>query len=182
MSLKKIIIAAITLDGKIAKNSDHNADWTSKEDKKIFRTETKKAGVVIFGSKTYETIGRPLPDRLNIIMTREPKKYIEKQKKNFLEFTSDSPPTILNNLMKRGYNNVVIGGGNGIYSLFLQMKLVDEICLTIAPKIFGQGISLFKDIDIDETDLKLISVKKINKQGEILVKYKLNNKILCNNT
>lgn len=181
MSLKKIIIAAITLDGKIAKNADHNADWTSKEDKNFFRAETKKAGVVIFGSKTYETIGHPMPDRLNIIMTREPKKYTKKQKKDFLEFTSDSPPNILNNLMKRGYKNVVIGGGNAIYSLFLQMKLVDEIYLTIAPKIFGQGINLFKDINMNEINLKLISLEKLNEQGEILIKYKLNNKILCNN-
>lgn len=171
--MKKIIIAAVTADGKIAKNSKHNVDWTSKEDKDLFRSETKKAGVVIFGSKTYGAMGKELPGRLNIIMTKNPKKYSDKEKKEVLEFTSKSPKAILDNLAKRGYNKVIIGGGSDIYSLFLQSKLVDEIYLTIVPKIFGKGINLFKDMNIKEMNLELVGVEKTGGNGEVLIKYKL---------
>jgi dihydrofolate reductase len=173
-SIKKILIAAITLDGKIAKSADHDVDWTSKEDKAFFRDETKKAGVVIFGSSTYKAIGRPMPDRLNIIMTRHPEDYADKEKEGLLEFTTDDPQTILEKLAKRGFNKVVIGGGSAIYSLFLEKKLIDEIYLTIAPKIFGKGVDLFKEMDIENVGLELLEVGKLGNGGEVLMKYKLN--------
>ncbi|MDM8539056.1 dihydrofolate reductase, partial [Desulfobacterales bacterium HSG17] len=65
---------AQTLDGKIAKDADHFPDWTGPEDKKLFVKLTKQAGCLIMGSKTYDTIGRPLPGRKNVIMTKDKKK------------------------------------------------------------------------------------------------------------
>ena len=62
---------AMTADGKIAKNSDHFPDWTSKEDKKYFAAVTKERGVVIFGESTFKTFPRPLPGRLNVVFTLE---------------------------------------------------------------------------------------------------------------
>lgn len=170
--MKTIIIVAVTLDGKIAKDSTQNVDWTSKEDKDFFRRETKRIGVVIFGAKTYTAIGRPLPDRLNIIITKEPQKYKYLKQPNLLEFTSDPPEMILEALAKRGYKEVVIGGGSTIYSLFLQKNLIDEIYLTIAPKIFGKGVNLFKEMEIEEINLELIELNQLG-EGEILVKYRI---------
>lgn len=170
-----ILIAAITLDGKIAKSAYHNVNWTSKTDKQFFRKKTRKAGAVIFGSNTYEAIGRPMPKCLNIIMTRQPHKYQSKTQEGLLEFTSDSPQAILSDLTKRGFKKAVIGGGSAIYSLFLKEKLIDEIYLTIAPKIFGKGVSLFQEIDVDESDWELIDISRLEK-SEVLVKYsKLDN-------
>ena len=40
------------------------------EDMKMFREKTR-GHAVIMGRKTYESIGRPLPDRTNIIVTRD---------------------------------------------------------------------------------------------------------------
>jgi len=170
--MKKILIAAITIDGKIAKHRHHNVDWTSQLDKQFFRSETKGARVVIFGSNTYKAMGGPMPDPLNIVITREPKKFDSQQQSNHLEFTSDLPKVILDSLKKRGYTKVIIGGGSAIYSLFLKEKLVDEIYLTIAPKIFGAGVNLFKDVEIDEVDLELMEVGRLG-QGEVLLKYKV---------
>jgi len=171
--MRKILIVAITLDGKIAKYTDHNADWTSKEDKAFFHSEVKKAGAVIFGSKTYEVMGRHMPNKLNIVMTPEPQKYQDKVQKDILEFTSDAPEVAMDKLSQRGYDSVVIAGGSTIYSLFLQNGLVDELYITIAPKIFGKGLYLFKEMDIDDIDLELLEVEKLSDNGEILVKYKV---------
>ncbi len=177
--MKKVLIAAMTLDGKIARHAVHDVNWTSKEDKNFFREETKKAGVVIFGTNTYKAIGRPIPDRLNIIMTRDLEKYSAKTIRGLLEFTSDSPKVILDKLVQRGYEKVVIGGGSAIYFLFLKEKLIDEVYLTLIPKIFGKGIGLFKGLNsgfnldgFDEVDLELIDISKLG-IGEILLKYKV---------
>jgi len=59
--MKTIIISCLTADGYIAKNSTHAAMWTSKEDKKRFIEVTKRAGVVIMGLNTWQTLGgKPL--------------------------------------------------------------------------------------------------------------------------
>ncbi|MFH1713114.1 MAG: dihydrofolate reductase family protein [Candidatus Jacksonbacteria bacterium] len=170
--MKTVLIAAVTLDGKIAKSAYHNVNWTSKEDKQFFRKETRKAGAVIFGSNTYKAIGKPMPRCLNIIMTRQPQKYQSQTQKGLLEFTTDSPSVILDKLTKRGFKKAIIGGGSAIYSLFLQANLIEEIYLTVAPKIFGKGISLFQDVEIDEVNWRLIDVGKLG-EGEVLMKYKL---------
>ncbi len=170
--MKVIMIAAITLDGKISKNPQADVDWTSKQDKHFFHTETMKAGAVIFGSTTYQAMGRAMPKRLNIVMTRHPENFAEQSLPGFLEFTALQPTAILDNLAERGYTKVIIGGGSAVYSLFLAAHLVDEIYLNIVAKIFGHGVPLFRELAINPLDLELIAVDKLGK-GEVLLKYKI---------
>ena len=54
--IKVFIIAAISADGFIAKDTNHPAMWTSKADKKRFIELTKRAGVVIMGATTFKTL------------------------------------------------------------------------------------------------------------------------------
>jgi len=150
---------AATIDGKIAKHATQFANWTSKADKKIFVAETKKAGVIIMGETTYDTIGRPLPGRLNVVLSLEPAK--REHIPDSLEFTNKSPQEILAGLAGRGFETAILGGGATINGLFLKENLIDEIWLTIEPKIFGDGISLFKGADTD-LNLNLLSVEKID--------------------
>lgn len=167
--MKTILLMAITADGKIAKHSGHLADWTSKADKKIFVAETKKAGVIIMGQTTFNTIGRPLPNRLNIVMNPEPDK--TKNISSQLEFTNSQPKELLNELIKRGFETVIIGGGATINGLFLNAGLIDEIWLTVEPKIFGAGLSLFNNADVD-LNLKLLSLEKID-ENVLQVRYQV---------
>lgn len=171
--MQTILIAAITLDGKIAKNAGHNNNWTSKADKKIFRSEVKKAGAVIFGAGTYQAMGcRAFPDALNIIMTRTPARYQARSVVGQLEFTDDSPPALIDKLKNRDYTRLIIAGGQSIYSLFLQANLVQKIYLTIAPKIFGGGLNLFKEIRDLSLNFNLLSTRRLG-QDEVLLKYKV---------
>lgn len=160
---------ATTLDGKIAKYTDHPATWTSKADKKIFIKETKKAGVIIMGKTTYDTIGQPLPGRLNIVMD-----FKVDESHNIpgsLEYTSLQPQELLASLAKRGFKQVIIGGGSTINGLFLSQGLIDEVWLTVEPKLFGEGLPLFKGADVD-LNLELIQVKHLDK-NVIQVRYKI---------
>ncbi|OGI25882.1 MAG: hypothetical protein A3J76_05115 [Candidatus Moranbacteria bacterium RBG_13_45_13] len=164
--MKIILMMAITVDGKIARSSDHFPDWTSEEDKKLFSKTTKEHGVVIMGEKTFKTFSKPLPDRLNVIFTLEK----NPPKMENVKWVSGEPEKVLAELEQIGYRSAVLGGGANLNSQFLEKKLIDEIWLTIEPKIFGQGLGIFSG-DFDQ-DLKLLSVEKIN-EDSVVVKYRI---------
>ena len=139
--MKTTLLMAITADGKIAKNSTHFANWTSGADKKMFVEKTKSAGVIIMGLTTYQTIGKPLPGRLNLVLTPEPEK--ETSISGSLEYTSQTPKEILENLEKRNFSEAIIGGGATINGLFLKENLIDEIWLTVEPKFLVKASIFF---------------------------------------
>ncbi len=159
----------MTVNGKIAHTSDELVDWTSKEDKRFFHEETKKCGVVVMGNNTYKTIGRPLPGRLNVVMTRTPD--ITKNWEGVLEFTDKPPRELLQNLERRGFSSVAVTGGAQVFSQFLEAGLADELAITIEPKIFGSGVNLFADIAKDFA-LELLEVRNLNPHV-VLLRYKV---------
>lgn len=62
------IIAAIGSKRELGK--DNKLLWRIPEDMKRFRQLTE-GHAVIMGRKTFESIGRPLPNRINIVITRQ---------------------------------------------------------------------------------------------------------------
>jgi len=74
---------------------------------------------------------------------------------------SDEIKSFLLDLEKRGFKSVVLSGGATVNAQFLKENLIDEIILTIEPKIFGKGVSLFEEVP-GEKNLKLLEVKRIN--------------------
>ncbi len=160
------LIMAMTADGKIAKNSTQLANWTSREDKKLFVETSKKHGVIMMGENTFNTFPSPLPERLNVVFTQqENPKEIEGVK-----WVGGEPEKVLAELEALGYQSALLGGGTTLNSLFLKNKLIDEIILTIEPKIFGNGLSLFNE-DLD-ANLELIAMEKLN-ENTIMLKYKV---------
>ncbi len=180
--MKISLIAAQTLDGFIARTSDEFASWTSKDDKKRFVAITKAAGVMIMGSKTFNTFPSPLPGRTHIIYTRNPEEYIGKILAKFnwstlppeIQITNKSPKDLIVELEARNIPEAVVCGGSEIYSLFMAAGVVDTIYLTVEPIVFGSGISLLnKPI---EQKLELVLMEK-TEQGTIFLEYK----VLANN-
>lgn len=149
--MKLILLMAITLDGKTGKDSEHFVDWTEQEDKKFFVGITKKAGVIIMGSKTFDTIGKPLPGRKNIILTQNPQR---KSQWDNLIFTNKTPLDLLKCLEKEGFSEAVLAGGPTINTIFARERLIDEIIVTVSPLIFGYGTSLFSEEIAMEMELK----------------------------
>ncbi|TSC56539.1 MAG: dihydrofolate reductase FolA [Parcubacteria group bacterium Greene0714_21] len=163
--MKAFIIAALTADGFIAKSSQHLTDWTSKEDKHFFVEKTKQAGVVVFGQNTFETIRKPLKDRLTIVYSKD-KQY------EGVEVTQKDPRELLEDLEKRGYKEVAICGGATIYTMFMQAGVVDKLYLSVEPVFFGQGLTLFtKELD---KKLELVSVQKLG-DHTVLLEYIVTN-------
>ena len=63
------IIAARSKNGVIGRGSD--IPWRIKGEQKLFK-EITRGGTLIMGRTTFESIGRPLPGRTTIIVTRTP--------------------------------------------------------------------------------------------------------------
>lgn len=145
--MKVILLVASTVDGKIAKDSSQFVNWTGKADKKYFVEQTRKAGVMIMGSKTYDTIGKPLPGRLNVVMTRDKSRQSDQDN---LIFTDLSPAGILEDLELRGYTSAALVGGATINALFARDNLITQVHLTLVPRLFGSGLSIFAPpLDLD---------------------------------
>lgn len=167
--MKVIAMVAHTIDGFIARESDEFVDWSSKEDKQSFATATKAAGVIIMGMNTHRTISKPLPGRLNIVMTSHASTM--ESIPGVLEFRNEGPHKLVKDLTHRGLETVFVIGGASVYSQFLADKLIDELWVTIEPVIFGQGIANFNQKFYGVTG-SLLSVDKLN-DDTIQLKYQI---------
>lgn len=166
--MKVSLVAAVTLDGRIAEASDQiSLDWTSKEDKRFFVKKTKEAGCIVMGRATYDTIGRPLPGRLNVVMTRDPSKF--ESIPGSLEYTDASSQDILQDLESRGFKEAIIGGGAQVWSTFIEAGLITDFFITVEPVLFGKGVPLVEGIEPQR--LQLVSHEKLGEQA-ILTHYR----------
>lgn len=166
-----ILLMAMTLDGKIARSHSELIDWTGKQDKQYFVKVTRQAGVVVMGSKTFDTIGHPLPGRKNIVMTRS---RTRKSDHKDLVFTDQTPRQILVDLKQQGFDQAALIGGSVINSLFAKENLITQIHVTLVPAVFGQGLSLFNtDLALS---LEFMESREIGK-GHLLLIYKVKNRV-----
>lgn len=162
-----ILLMAMTADGKIARNSMELIDWTGKADKKYFVEKTMETGVMIMGSKTFDTIGKILPGRKSVVMTRDKTRISHHPD---LVFTDKSAEEILMDLENQGFVSAALIGGSMINSVFMEKQLIDHIHVTVVPRIFGKGLSLF-DASFDVT--LCLEDTRIIEEGCIVLKYKV---------
>jgi dihydrofolate reductase len=121
---------------------DNNLPWHIPEDLKFFKQITT-GKPIIMGRKTFESIGRVLPNRTNIIITRN---------KNFMV------PGIINvgslqealNISKTAPEVFIIGGGE-IFKL--AMELANKIYITIVDIEVKNPNVYFPTIDYKEWHL-----------------------------
>ena len=136
------IIVATSLNHAIGK--DNQLLWHLPADLKFFKTTTMGCPVVM-GRKTFQSIGRTLPGRKNVVITRD---------KNF---NSDNQFDILvvgsldEALVKlHAENEVFIIGGGEIYNQSIDS--VDNIYITLVNTIIDADV-YFSEIDKSKFDL-----------------------------
>ncbi len=162
-------IAAITIDGKIAKHQHHFSNWTSPEDKTFLRRQLNLCDIIIVGRTTYETAKKPLSKRNCIVLTSKVKT-VSVESPNLILFnpkTSNLKKFIAN--LK--YQNIVVLGGAKTYQYCLEQKLLTDLYLTIEPISFGNGINLFSSAKPKTVKWQLNSIKPLNKSGSLLLHY-----------
>jgi dihydrofolate reductase len=148
--MKISIIAAMAKNRVIGVGN--SLPWNLKEDMDYFKKITLNK-TVIMGQKTFESIGKPLPKRKNIILTKE---------KDYSPggcFTAKSIEDSLKTINPE--EEVMIIGGASVYKQFL--PLADKMYLTIIDKDFD-GDVFFPDFDYNEWK----EVSRVDKENKNL--------------
>ena len=132
MSMKVIAIAAVARNGVIGNGLE--LPWEIPEDMKFFRQATK-GQVVIMGRKTFDSLQKALPNRENIVITRDPNWKADNVRVfNDLEVAIE---TVKKEPKNPGVNCFVIGGAQ-IYGE--SFRFLDEVWLTEIDKEYPGDI------------------------------------------
>ena len=132
-------IAAVDRQGAIGKGG--KLPWHYSADMKFFR-ETTTGHAVVMGRKTWVTLGKPLKNRLNIVLSRDPN--IEPQE-SLIVFTDVDSVLSLNESLA---TDLFVIGGAQIYEAFLprierwiitQVPLKVDDADTFMPKGYLEG-------------------------------------------
>ena len=140
------IISAIGKNNEIGKKNA--LLWDLPTDMKHFR-ETTKGHVVIMGQKTFESMGRPLPNRRNIILTLD--KTFHREDAGVI-YSLEELDKLLEKTSRKDEEIFVIGGGQ-IYKLFIDKA--DKLYITHVDVSFPDADTYFPVID--ETKWQKIS-------------------------
>jgi dihydrofolate reductase len=172
--MKSALVFVSTLDGKVIK-WDHSKvrSWSSLSDQQYFKQLWDGSRLIVMGSNTYR-IDQPKAslNQLLIVMTRDPAHYKDFAIPGQVEFTNASPAQLFLRFEKEGYEQMLIVGGPHIATSFLKEELIDELWLTIEPKIFGKGLNFAIEEKLD-IDLRLLSHEKVNEHGTLITRYAL---------
>lgn len=117
--------------------------YTLKDDMKYFKEKTND-NVVIMGRKTFESIGKPLSNRVNIVLSsnkiEEPDVIWEKSLESAVSFATKN---------YRDKKIFVIGGGK-LYKEALDKNYVDEIFLTKIYATPKEADVFFPSLDLEK--------------------------------
>jgi dihydrofolate reductase len=143
--MKLSMIVAMTPNRVIGKDKD--LPWPRiKEDMKFFKKQTR-GHVVIMGRKTYESIGNPLPNRANFVITRN------KDFKASGCFIFNDIEVALKEAFYFDPRPIVIGG-SGIYTALLPKT--SKIYLTEVKQEYD-GDTYFSELDPAEWDREVLN-------------------------
>ena len=170
--MKTILIFVSTLDGKVTKWGDSQVKlWSSHQDQDYYKKVWNESRLIIMGSGTFNAeLFNPSSNHQLIIMTRYPEKYKSLEVSGQIEFTNESPVELITRFKSKGHKQMLVVGGPHVATSFLQEQLIDELWLTLEPKIFGSGGNFATDENLD-ISLRLIHCEKVNEQGTLITKY-----------
>lgn len=178
--LKVTIHMVSSLDGIIAKK-DNTISWfetSHNYDKGVDGEDPteflKTIDCYVMGSKTYELAlelskdyGWAYGDKPTIVLTN---RSLKSDKQN-IGFYSGDLNKIINEHLKPKYKNIWVVGGSILVRDFIQLKLADEIRVSILPIILGDGLPFFNQIR-QEQELHLKETKAY-KNGMVELCYEI---------
>ncbi|HEY6491012.1 MAG: dihydrofolate reductase family protein [Terracidiphilus sp.] len=157
-----------SLDGFIARN-DNSVSWLeggSVYDAGVSISAEEAAAFVqsidcyVLGSRTYEhalQLGWPYGDTPTVVVTS---RELSPPRKTVDFYAGDLRALVHEKLAPR-YRNIWLVGGALLSHRFLSLDLVDEIKLTVAPVLLGDGLRLFGDSQTEKRwDLKNVTAYK----------------------
>ena len=167
--MKFDIIVAIGENGLIGVNN--KLPWNSKIDLKYFQKKTSETdlphqtNVVIMGRKTYESIGKPLPNRINCVISRN------KTKIENVYISSNLDDVIEMYWKHDNVDNIYVIGGAQIYELALQSPHLRYLYVThvkseYVPNLLAKTMFPFK---MEEFVKRFPLINKIKDKNSSLI-------------
>ena len=157
-----MIIGIVAIDKNYAIGKDGKLPWHYSADLKFFK-ETTTGNAVVMGANTWRSIGRPLPKRLNVVLSRSGNVNVPDDVKVF-----DSKAKVIA-LADSFDDDVFIIGGAKVYSDLadiIEKWLVTEVPVTVEdadtfmPKDFLHGFELEETVDLSE-DLRVKILRRV---------------------
>ena len=183
--MKCSVFIATSVDGFIARE-DGSVGWldtagTHEVEKVLdmgFNDYISSVDCMVMGRKCMEMISSMnlTPQQwpygnAKIIVLSHTLRQAPKNMKDKVEMYSGDPKTLIFKLKSEGYKHAYIDGGTTIQT-FLHLKLINEMTITIAPILLGEGKPLFgktcKDIKLEKAKVAAFA------NDFIQVKYKVN--------
>ena len=166
---KFVLYIATSLDGYIA-TKEHSLDW-------LFAVEGEGDNGL---SKFYDTIDTILLGRTTYDWVMEQEKgdfpykdkecYVfsrtERNDNQYVKFVNGDVVRFSKTLQSREGKNIWIVGGGVLLHAFIKQKIVNEIIITIAPILLGNGIPLFINTE-SQTHLSLKNINRYNQFIEL---------------
>ncbi len=157
------IIAAISKNNALGKNND--LIWHLPADLKRFKKITT-GHHILMGRNTFESIGKPLPNRTTIIISRN---------QNYFK----DGCLIANSLeqaieMSNEEENIFIIGGAQIYKYAMEHNLVDVLDITLVHHEFEADV-FFPEIDFsvwEQVEVESFTADEKNKLNYSFIRYK----------
>ena len=161
----RIISHLVAISNNNVIGVDNNLPWNLKSDLAHFKEYTLHKSIIM-GRKTYESIGRPLPNRTNVVISRTlkdiPGAYVFSDLDSAIKFVEDKN-------IEDGVDNeiVIIGGG---YLFRETIELFNKLVLTRVDCEINGDI-FYPDIDIGNWEL--VKSHAFNKDDENDFNYKI---------
>tara|TARA_B100001996_G_scaffold380257_1_gene367404 strand:+ start:227 stop:685 length:459 start_codon:yes stop_codon:yes gene_type:complete len=146
-----ILIAAVTVDGFIARHNLEITSWS--KDLPLFKKQTMNHPMIM-GSNTFKTLTSLLGGRDIVVVHKD-----------------DKPQEILNNIKNK--QCFIIGGGKTYYKF---ASFLTHLYITPHPYVFGEGVRLFDVSGMCELKLKFLQLIEVdNKNGIFQYQYQVLN-------
>ena len=142
------VIVALDKNYLIGKNNQ--IPWNVPEDLALFKEKTTR-NFIIMGRKTFESIGRPLPNRVNIVISNTMENDFDFQELTFEELLNK---TVIFHSIEEGISfckkfsekDIFIIGGAKIYQEVISKNIFDKLFISHIKGEF-QGDTYFPKID-----------------------------------
>ena len=135
-------IVAVAKDWSIGQNND--LMWRLSADLKKFKSITSGHHILL-GRKNYESIGRPLPNRVSLVVSRDSNLSIE----GVSCFTNID--AAIQAAKEAGEKELFIIGGGEIYKQ--TMNIIDKVYLTIVDATFDKADTFYPELNLNDWDI-----------------------------
>lgn len=173
---KVVLYIAASLDGYIARE-DGSVDWLDPTDTQAddnYQNFLGRIDTIVMGNATYEQTKELAAE----FPYREQRCYVFSRKRageeeGFVEFINPDIPAFLEELREQEGRHIWLMGGAKILDAFLRERAVDELIITIIPRLLGSGIPLFQNGQPDQR-LELLNVEKLGEMVQLHYRLKGN--------